>query len=127
MLDAHTDSVDENSDHYAPAEVLALYNAPQFPPHIIPDVFTMSKACPLSLLLSFSLLLEVVLVLARLFHCILLVFLPAGRVSRRPRPLFHRQCTYGAVLGVLRDGQTDGVSQRLRAVVLLVLVRTLGC
>lgn len=54
MLDAHTDGIDENSDHNAPAEVLALYNAPQFPPHIIPNVFTMSKACPLPLPLSIS-------------------------------------------------------------------------
>lgn len=46
MLNAHTDGVDKNSDHNTPAEVLALHNAPKFPSHIIPNVTTLSKACP---------------------------------------------------------------------------------
>lgn len=53
MLDAHTDGVDKNSDHNTPAEVLALHNAPKFPPHIVPNVPTMSKARPPPLLLPF--------------------------------------------------------------------------
>lgn len=125
MLDSHTDSVDQNGDHNAPAEVLALHDAPEFPPHIIPKVFTMSKACLLPLSLSTPTLLLMVLLLARLFNRIFLVFLPVHGVSHSPRALF--QCTYGAVLGILRDSQTDGVGQWLRAVVLLALVRTAGC
>lgn len=49
MLDAHADGVDENGDHNAPAEVLALHDTPKSPPHTIPSVPTMPEACPLPL------------------------------------------------------------------------------
>lgn len=123
MLDAHADSVDENSDHNAPAEVLALHNAPEFPSHIIPNVFKMSKTGLLPLF-TFTFHLTVLL-LARLFYCIFLIFLPVRRVAHSPCPFF--QCTYRTVLKILRDSQTDGVGHGLRAVVLLALVRTVGC
>lgn len=54
VLDAHTDGVNKDSDHNAPAEVLALHNAPKFPPHIIPNVLTKPKACPFLFPLSIS-------------------------------------------------------------------------
>lgn len=125
MFDSHADGVDQNCNHNASAEILALHDAPEFLPHIIPHVFTMPKACPLSFALPIGTVLLVVLLLARLFYCIFLIFLSVHRVSHSPRPLF--ESTYGAVLGILGDSQTDGVGQRLRAVVLLALVWTVGC
>lgn len=125
MFDSHADGVDQDCDHNASAEILALHDAPEFPPHIIPHVFTMSKARPLSFALPIGAVLLVALLLAGLFNCIFLIFLSVHRVSHSPRPLF--QSTYGAVLRVLRDSQTDGVGQWLRAVVLLALVGTVGC
>lgn len=123
MLDAHADSVDENSDHNAPAEVLALHNAPELPSHTIPDVFQMSKTGPLPLFIpTFHL---IVLLLAHLFYGIFLIFLSLRSVAHSPCPFF--QGTYGAVLKILRDSQTDRVGQWLRAVILLALVRAVGC
>lgn len=37
MFDAHTDGVDENSNHNAPTEVLALHDAPQLHPGVVPQ------------------------------------------------------------------------------------------
>lgn len=90
MLDAHTDGVNENSNHNAPAEVLALHNAPKFPPHTIPEVLTMSKACPFPLPLSISPLLQVVLLFARLLNRILFIFLAIGGISHSPHSLLQR-------------------------------------
>lgn len=123
MLNAHADSVDKNCNHNALAEVFALHNSPEFPPHIIPHVFTLSKACPLSL--PFSAILLLADLLAHLFYCIILIFLPICRVSRSPRPLC--QGTYRAVISVLRNSQTDGIGHWLGTVVWLALMWTVGC
>lgn len=125
MFDSHADRVDQNRNHDASAEILALHDAPQFPPHVVPHVFTMSKACPLSFALPIAAVLLVVLLLPRLFYSIFLIFLSVHGVSHSRGPLF--QSAYGAVLGILRDSQADGVGQGLGAVVLLALVWTVGC
>lgn len=121
MLDAHADGVDEDGDHDAPAEVLALHDAPQFPPHILPDLPAVSEARPLLLA---ALILAAALLPSRLLHRVLLVLLPVHRVPHISFPLF--QGAHGAVLGILRDRQADGVGQWLGAVVLLALVRAVG-
>lgn len=121
MLDAHTDSVDENGDHDAPAEVFALHDAPEFPPHASPDVSQVSEARPLPPPSPPFLL----LFLVQFLHCVLLLVLPVGAVPHSPRPFC--PCTYGAVIRALRHGQTHGVGHRLGAVLRPALVRAVGC
>lgn len=124
MLDSHADSVDKNRDHDAPAEVFTLYDAPEFPPHTIPNVSQVSKARPLLPLYPHVLLLPALLFVDFL-HCILLIVLPIGAIPQCPGPFC--LCTYWAAIGALRHGQADGVGRRLGAVVRSALMRALGC
>lgn len=121
MLDAHADGVDEDGDHDAPAEVFALHDAPEFPPHARPDVPQASEARPLPPPTPHLLLL---LFLVQFLHCVFLLVLPVGAVPRSPCPF--RPCTYGAVVGALRHGQAHGVGHRLGAVLRPALVRAVG-
>lgn len=123
MLNSHADSVDKNRDHDAPAEVFTLHDAPEFPPHTIPNVSQVSEARPLLPLYPHVLLLPALLFVDFL-HCILLSVLPIGAIPQCPGPFC--LCTYGAAIGALRHGQADGVGRRLGAVLRLALMRAVG-
>lgn len=123
MLDSHADSVDKNRDHDAPAEVFALHDAPEFPPHTVPNVPQVSEAGPLPPLYPYILLLPALL-LVHFLHCILLLVLPTEAAPLCPGPF--RLCTYRAVVGALRHGQADGVGRRLGAVVRPALMWAVG-
>lgn len=109
MLDAHADSVYENSDHYPPVEVLALHNAPKFFPHAGPEISAATKACPPRFPFSVSRLLQVVFPFVSFVNGIVFIFFVISRVPHIPLAFLQRQCAHGAVLGVLWDRQTDGV------------------
>lgn len=121
VLDAHADGVDEDGDHDAPAEVLALHDAPQLPPHVLPHLLALPEAV---LPLSAAALVAAPLLWPRLFQRVLLVLLAVHRLPHVPLVLL--QGAQGAVVRVARHRQADGVGQRLGAVVLLVLVRAVG-
>ena len=69
VLDAHTDGVDEDSDHDASVEVFALHDSPKLPRDVMPDL--------LASLLSAT---------ALLFLCTFLAFI-ALLLGVRVRPL----------------------------------------
>lgn len=121
VLDAHADGVDEDCDHDAPAEVLALHDAPQLPPHVLPHLLAVPQAAPPLLSLA---LVAAPLLRARLLQRVLLILLAVHRLPHLPLVLL--QGTQRTGVRVARHRQADGVGQRLGVVVLLALVRAVG-
>lgn len=64
MLYAHADGVDEDGHHDSSVEVFALHDAPQFDPHLHPQLSAPPPTCPLHPLAP-----------VRLLGCILLCLL----------------------------------------------------
>lgn len=121
VLDAHADGVDEDCNHDAPAEVLALHDAPQLPPHVLPHLLAVPQAAPFLFLAA---LMAAALLRTRLLQHVLLILLAVHRFPRLPLVLL--QGAQGTVVRVARHCQANGVGQRLGVVLLLALVRAVG-
>lgn len=88
VLDAHADGVDENSNHDASVEILALHDGPQLHPGVVPQLPTalLRTTSPMSL----CFILVFLVLLFHLLHRALLV-LCAGATTHRPRSVSEGQ------------------------------------
>lgn len=114
VLDAHADGVDEDGDHDASVEVLALHDAPQLQPHLMPQLLaalrgTAFPAASLPAFLALLLPARLAVLPVRLLHGSLLCFV-VGPTPGWPRPVGQRQ-RHGAVRTAV-GGRGDGEVRR---------------
>lgn len=114
VLDAHADCIDEDGDHNPSVEVLAFNDTPKLHSYFIPDVFTFPETGAFILQRVLGILVPPLFQVAVIPVGLLqrtLLFLPIGRMPRRPLPLLERQScgTLWTLLWVWGDGEGDGV------------------
>lgn len=115
VLDAHTDGVDQDGDHDASVEVLALHDSPQLHPRVVPqlpatDLGTTSpmSPCPILAFLSILLISRMNPLPVRFLHSSLLCLII--RTANRSHSIVERQGsgTLRATVGGRGRGEGHG-------------------